>query len=45
MIDFGFMQGRLCDQINGQIQAFPWDEWRSEFQIASEIGFYKIEWT
>jgi L-ribulose-5-phosphate 3-epimerase len=45
MIDLGFMQGRLCDQIGENIQAFPWDDWRREFKIASEVGFSAMEWT
>ncbi len=45
MNNIGFMQGRLCDQIDGLIQAFPWDNWRNEFQIAPDLGFDLIEWT
>lgn len=41
----GFMQGRLVDQIEGKIQAFPWDDWRLEFHRAHAINFVKIEWT
>ena len=39
------MQGRLCDQVDGLIQAFPWDDWKSEFGIAKEIGLRSMEWT
>jgi hexulose-6-phosphate isomerase len=41
----GFMQGRLVDQVDGKIQAFPWREWRLEFQRACSIKLTKIEWT
>ncbi len=41
----GFMQGRLCDQVNGKIQAFPWHSWESEFPAAAEIGIRAMEWT
>ena len=39
------MQGRLCDMVNGQIQAFPWDDWQDEFKEAHRIGIHFIEWT
>lgn len=41
----GFMQGRLCDQINGKIQAFPVTTWRTEFPKAEAIGLHLMEWT
>lgn len=41
----GFMQGRLCEQVDGKIQAFPWRDWQSEFSIAESIGLKLIEWT
>lgn len=41
----GFMQGRLCDMVNGQIQAFPWDDWQGEFKEAHRIGIQNMEWT
>lgn len=41
----GFMQGRLCDMVNGQIQAFPWDDWQDEFKEAHRIGIHNMEWT
>ena len=41
----GFMQGRLCDMVNGQIQAFPWDDWQNEFKEAYRIGIHNMEWT
>ena len=39
------MQGRLSPQINGMIQAFPWEHWREEFRDAESIGFRLMEWT
>lgn len=39
------MQGRLSPMVNGQIQAFPWHHWESEFLIAAKHSFTKIEWT
>ena len=39
------MQGRLCDMVNGKIQAFPWDNWQDEFKEAHRIGIQKMEWT
>lgn len=41
----GFMQGRLCDMVNGKIQAFPWRDWKNEFQEAHKIGIKNMEWT
>lgn len=41
----GFMQGRLCDQIDGKIQAFPWRDWQLEFQVARSIDIQLMEWT
>lgn len=41
----GFMQGRLSEPVNGKIQAFPWDHWRSEFATARTNGFGLMEWT
>ena len=45
MSRIGFMQGRLCDMVNGQIQAFPWNDWRDEFEEAHRIGIQSMEWT
>ncbi len=39
------MQGRLCDQVEGKIQAFPWRDWETEFPIAKEINLNLMEWT
>lgn len=39
------MQGRLCDQVNGLIQAFPKDDWEKEFKIANSIDIQLMEWT
>lgn len=41
----GFMQGRLCDQVDGKIQAFPWDSWRDEFPAARDLDIPLMEWT
>ena len=41
----GFMQGRLCAQVGGRIQAFPWDEWELEFPRAQALGLRLMEWT
>jgi L-ribulose-5-phosphate 3-epimerase len=41
----GFMQGRLCALVNGKIQAFPWDEWQTEFPAAQKLQIHMMEWT
>jgi len=41
----GFMQGRLCNQVDGKIQAFPWQDWKTEFPIASALSISLMEWT
>ncbi len=41
----GFMQGRLSPQVNGKIQAFPAEHWRSEFPAAQKLGLHCMEWT
>jgi L-ribulose-5-phosphate 3-epimerase len=41
----GFMQGRLCERVDGKIQAFPWREWENEFSTAASIGLHLMEWT
>ena len=41
----GFMQGRLCDQVDGKIQAFPWRDWEIEFATAAALGIHFMEWT
>jgi len=41
----GFMQGRLCDRVDGKIQAFPWRDWESEFPAAQRLGLGLMEWT
>jgi L-ribulose-5-phosphate 3-epimerase len=41
----GFMQGRLVNQVDGKIQAFPVDTWCDEFPIAQRIGLNLLEWT
>jgi L-ribulose-5-phosphate 3-epimerase len=44
-MDIGFMQGRLCDRIDGKIQVFPWRDWELEFPRAQELGLTLMEWT
>ena len=39
------MQGRLCDCVESKIQAFPWQNWESEFAAAKSINLRLIEWT
>lgn len=41
----GFMQGRLCERVDGKIQAFPWRDWENEFPAAAEIDLHLMEWT
>lgn len=41
----GFMQGRLCERVDGKIQAFPWRDWKSEFPAAEAIDLHLMEWT
>lgn len=45
MLQIGFMQGRLCDQVEGKIQAFPRYDWETEFPIAAGLGIRAMEWT
>jgi len=45
VMGIGFMQGRLCDQVDGKIQAFPWRDWELEFAIAESLGMKLMEWT
>ncbi|MBM4229335.1 MAG: TIM barrel protein [Gammaproteobacteria bacterium] len=39
------MQGRLCEPVDGKIQAFPWRDWESEFPSAASIDLHLMEWT
>jgi hexulose-6-phosphate isomerase len=39
------MQGRLCERVDGKIQAFPWIAWESEFPAAAAINLHLMEWT
>lgn len=39
MSNIGFMQGRLCDQVDGMIQAFPWST-----MVGWKIDNKKIDW-
>lgn len=43
-VKIGIMQGRLSKPIANQIQAFPTNSWRTEFELAQKIGFNCIEW-
>jgi L-ribulose-5-phosphate 3-epimerase len=45
MLNIGFMQGRLCERVDGKIQAFPWRDWESEFPAAATIDLHLMEWT
>jgi hexulose-6-phosphate isomerase len=45
MAEIGFMQGRLSPQVDGKVQAFPWDRWRDEFPAAEKLGIHLMEWT
>ena len=44
-LQIGFMQGRLCDRVDGKIQAFPWRDWANEFPAAATIDLHLMEWT
>ena len=41
----GFMQGRLCNQVDGKIQSFPWEDWEEEFSVSESISLSTLEWT
>ena len=41
----GFMQGRLSPMVHGKIQAFPWEYWKEEIELANSSGFGLMEWT
>ena len=41
----GFMQGRLSPLVDGKTQAFPWENWRTEFPAAQKLGLHIMEWT
>jgi len=40
----GIMQGRLSKQYNNNIQSFPINSWKKEFEIASNCKLQVIEW-
>jgi len=44
-LSIGYMQGRLCPMVEGKIQSFPWQHWRTEFPRAQRLGFGLMEWT
>lgn len=41
----GFMQGRLSPLVNNKIQAFPYENWKTEFSEADRLGIRAMEWT
>ena len=41
---FGVMQGRLSPQSDRGYQAFPWETWQEEFDLAADRGLEHIEW-
>ncbi len=43
MNKIGIMQGRLSKPGDNKIQAFPWQTWEEEFEIAAGLGFDEIE--
>jgi L-ribulose-5-phosphate 3-epimerase len=43
--NIGFMQGRLSNVVNGRIQQFPTNDWKTEMEIASKNKFTIMEWT
>lgn len=43
-LNIGIMQGRLSPMINDRIQAFPYECWENEFEIASKNNIQSIEW-
>lgn len=45
VFSIGFMQGRLSSKVDNKIQAFPWDNWIDEFEIANKYSFQVMEWT
>ena len=44
MVPVGIMQGRLVPPFDGRIQAFPAENWKEEFELASDAGLACIEW-
>src|SRR5687768_3426641 len=40
----GIMQGRLLPPTNNQIQCFPKDRWKEEFEFAAKANLNCIEW-
>lgn len=41
---FGIMQGRLSAQTPRGYQAFPWETWQQEFDLAQVRGLEHVEW-
>lgn len=44
LITIGIMQGRLSNKPGKQLQSFPWESWKNEFENAASLGFEAIEW-
>lgn len=42
--NFGVIQGRLSKQTPQGYQAFPWDSWADEFNLAAQRRLSHIEW-
>lgn len=45
MNNIGFMQGRLVNQVDGKIQAFPTTDWQKEFPLGASADIRLMEWT
>jgi L-ribulose-5-phosphate 3-epimerase len=41
----GFMQGRLVSPLRNKTQSYPLNSWKKEFDLASKIKIYLMEWT
>lgn len=39
------MQGRLSPLVKGRIQAFPWEDWETEFELSQTVPIQMMEWT
>ena len=40
----GIMQGRLSESVNNQIQSFPHETWKTEFEKAHSCKYEVLEW-
>ena len=43
LFKIGVMQGRLLPKYNGQYQAHPVENWKSEFEVAKNVGLNSIQ--